>query len=87
MSQINASEDDPFTPRTLAAMRGHARISQADLVKRLKQLYNYWCTQTEISRLENGRDDWFLRIAVSRYFRGLGYDAQKDGGMIYLPKS
>lgn len=77
--------DAVFSFDALARMRRCLDISQARLAALLSKLLGYRIIQTEISQMELGKGfDWGVQRAASRYFRGLGWDADARGNLIFV---
>jgi transcriptional regulator with XRE-family HTH domain len=62
--------------KTLAALRAARGLSQGDVAKKLR------CTQSRISKLENGYDDELRVGELKDYAEGLGLELQ----LALLPK-
>ena len=77
--------DVAFSSDALARMRRHSLLTQSRLAMLMSQLLGYRISQTEVSQMERGKGfHWGLQRAISRYFRGLGYDVDARGDFIFV---
>jgi hypothetical protein len=76
-----------YSAKTLAGLRRHSGLTQKHLVKRLHSR-GVHTTQTAISNLELSKSTtsfFILRMRLTELFRSMGYEAQDNGAIIYIP--
>jgi len=83
-----AEEAELIPTALLRRIFGASQITQGSLAEIMTKWTGSRVTQTDISRLmspSSGRIDRRLQLELSRYFRSIGYVADKTGFLYMLP--